>query len=134
MPAPISNNNSSVYDSSAHVSQDSDCDPSNATCAASSSPESQPAAPPAVTIPEVHIDGDARKQELLRRFDARNAPSCSAEAKDAFLACGLAGATAVAGVAASTTSVGFAGAVAVTLYTSAYCGKDLRALHDCEQQ
>ncbi len=131
MPAPISSSNSSVYDPSMQLSQGGECDPSNATCAAPPSAASQ-TAPPSVTITEVHIDGDAGKQELFKRLEARSTPSCAAEAKDALLACALSGATALGAVAASTTGIGFVAGFSITLTTSAYCGKDLRALYDCQ--
>ncbi len=132
MPTSISNSNSSVYDRSTQVSQAADCDPTNATC--SVAPVSGGQASPPVTIPEVHIEGDAGKQELLRRLEARKAPDCSTETKNAILACAAAGATAIGGVAASTTGIGLVGGVALTLTASAYCGKELRAVHDCEQK
>ncbi len=131
MPAPISSNNSSVYDPSTPVSRGGDCDPSNATC---SSAPSQQAASPSVTIPEVHIDGDAGKQELIKRLEARNTPSCATEAKNAGLTCALSGATALGGVVASTCPLGFVAGFLITTTTSAFCGKDLRALYDCETQ
>lgn len=99
---------------------------------AEASGESAPA--PAVTIPPVHITGDASTQQLIKGADAARATSCTTEKLNAGLDCAAAAATALAGVAASTTGLGAAAGFALTTVMSAYCGRALRAVADCEDQ
>jgi hypothetical protein len=80
MPAPISSNNSSVYDPSAQQSLANDCDPMLSSCVSQ----------PAVEIEPVHIDGDAGKQALLQRLEASRCSSDKNEAVLALVAVGVA--------------------------------------------
>lgn len=103
------------------------CDPRLATCADLLPEEVAPVAPrPAVvTIEPVLITGDAGARELLRRYDASQA--CSAEKQSALLSCpGIA-----TGVLNALDGGPWAG-VASAFHASVLCGKDLRAVVDCQ--
>jgi hypothetical protein len=87
-----------------------------------------------VTIPPVYVEGDAGAQQLIKGADsARGQRSCTTEILNATLDCATAGATALGAVAASTTVIGGVAGFALTTTMSAYCGRALRAVHDCEQ-
>lgn len=110
------------------MNQVSECDPSLASCEASS-PEPSP-----IELMPVRIEGDAGTRSLIESYDHNRAPDCRAERNDAILSCFTAGASAVAGVASSVTVIGAVGGFLTTLGASAMCGKDLRAYSDCKDQ
>ncbi len=100
--------------------------------------------PPVVTIPPVHITGDAGACELVRRHDAAAGapcsppppmpPPCGAEKVAAVekllpMAIDVAG-TLAAGAAGGPLGIGLG--VAKLFYDSVQEGKALRALYDCE--
>jgi hypothetical protein len=127
MTTPISNVNSCFYDPNAQLDPADGCDSSNASCGA------PPEGPREVTIPPVVITGDAGARQLLKQLDdARRAPDCSLEAKNAALSCAKVGLVAAGGVVASVSVVGAVLGVAATLAESVTCGKELRAYDDCE--
>jgi hypothetical protein len=117
MPDPIS--------STIHPSYDT-CDPNNASCA-----DSAPAAPPApastpvVTIDPVVITGDAGAQELLRRYESQ---TCSAQWQSATSTCSGIG-LGVLNTLEGSPIVG----IATALHASLLCGKELRAVFDCNE-
>jgi hypothetical protein len=128
MMTAISSANSCFYDPNAQLSTEGGCDSSNASCGP------PPESPLEVTIPPVAISGDAGGKQLLKQLDdARGAPDCSLEAKNAALSCPKAALTAVGGVVASASVAGAVLGAVATLVESVTCGKDLRAYYDCEQ-
>jgi hypothetical protein len=132
MPDPISSN-SSVYDPSTQMSRADDCDPSQASCAMPGALGS-PSSPREITLAPINIDGNAGAQVLVQRFEqARRAPNCATELKTAALDCTGAAATALGAVACFTTVIGAVAGVGLTFVNAANCGKDLRALYDCNE-
>lgn len=119
MATPISNS-SSVYDPSLLLSEAGSCDPSIATCAPPPNPQPTP-----ISIPDVHITGDAGTRELMRRLD------CTTERNTAILSCTGAGAAGLAGVASSATVIGAVGGLAAAFTAAIACGRDLRNYLDC---
>jgi hypothetical protein len=123
MPTPISNNTSPSL-----------CDPTLASCldAAPDAGASLPS-PPVVTIPPVHIHGDAGASELVRRL-TNPSPVCL-PARHAVLdgaeAIGLGvGTTVVSAAAPWGAPVGIAG----TFRASRQTGEALAALTQCEDR
>jgi hypothetical protein len=123
MPTPVSNN-SSVYDLSSQLAEPLACDPSNASC--------NP--PQVLTIPPVYIEADPGKDQLVQQLDAARS-TCTTQKLEAILTCAAAGATALSAVAAAGASFGIGAAAGflATTVASANCGKELRALADCER-
>ncbi len=131
MTTPISSSSSSVYDPSAQMSFADGSGP--ATSSAGPTASVAPAAPPAVTIDPVVIEGDAGARQLVQRYEqSRRASDCSFEAKEAALSCTKAGVAAVVGGFSATTVVGALPAAAITLVESISCGKDLATYFECE--
>jgi hypothetical protein len=121
MPDPISNAGYSNY---------SVCDPNIASCSDSppASPvnPTNPTCPTVVTIEPVVITGDAGTQELLRRYDS---DVCTAEKQTAELSC-----SAIALGVLNAVDGARSSAVTTAFHASVICGKDLRALYDCNEQ
>ena len=131
MTTPISNANSSFYDPNAQFS------PTDGYSGSKVSAESAPYAvfPREVTIAPVVITAEPGARQLVHRYDqARSAPDCSLEGKDAAISCAKAAITAVGGALLSTTVVGVAVAAAASFAEAVSCSKDLRAYHDCKTQ
>jgi hypothetical protein len=91
--------------------------------------------PPAVTIPPVHIEGDAGKQELLKRHAAGGgAPDCRLESLNAAVGSVPIGAAVLSTLAAVAAGpIGVAAGIVGIFGASIYEGKELRALHDCRK-
>jgi hypothetical protein len=118
MPTPVSG--SSINASSAAL-------PADATPTTPS--------PPTITIPPVHIEGDAGKQELLKRYAASaGAPDCRSEGLNAAVGTVPIGAAVLGTLAAVATGpIGVAAGLLGVFGASIYEGKELRALHDCSK-
>jgi hypothetical protein len=91
--------------------------------------------PQVVTIPPVHIEGDAGKQELLKRYAAgAGAPDCRLEALNATVGTVPIGAAVLSTLAAVAAGpIGIAAGLVALFGASIYEGKELRALHDCRK-
>jgi hypothetical protein len=88
---------------------------------------------PVVTIPPVHIYGDAGAQELVRRFTATS-PECLPErhvVADATESVGVGVATTIAG---APTAWGAAAGLAATFHASRQTGEALAGLMSCEDR
>jgi hypothetical protein len=117
MPDPISSTTHATYDT---------CDPTNASCADSGPPAApSTASAPVVTIDPVVITGDAGAQQLLRRYDSQ---TCSAQWQSAASTCPGIG----LGVL-NTLEGGPIVGIATALHASLLCGKELRAVFDCNE-
>lgn len=95
-----------------------------------------PPAPPVVTIDPVYIEGDAGRQELLKRHAAATAaPQCVQETKEAVKGGALVGAGVLGtlGAAAAGGPLGFAGALVGLFVMSEDEGEKLRHLYDCKK-
>lgn len=119
MPTPVSNSSAPVP-----------------TAQPDATPIAAPPPPPrVVTIDPVYIEGDAGRQELLRRHAAaKAAPLCVQETKEAVkggVNTGLAIGGAV--VAAATGPLGFAVGLGVLFMMSEDEGEKLRHLYDCKK-
>lgn len=125
MPSPISSNDSCVYDPNAQLSSTENL---------GASPGVNPVSPAPVTIPPVTIVGDAGAERLIEQHDAARGRECSLEALNATLSCGKAGLAAAGGVLMSSTLVGAAVGLGVTLAESVSCGKDVRAYSECKSE
>jgi hypothetical protein len=118
MPDPIS---------SANRSADETCDPTISSCADASRP-SLPATvtAPIVTVDPVIITGDAGARELLRRYEG---VTCSAQKQSAASTCpgiGLGVLNALEG--------GPIVGIVTAFHASLLCGKELRAVYDCNDR
>jgi hypothetical protein len=95
-----------------------------------------PPPPPVVTIDPVYVEGDAGRQELLRRHAAATAaPQCAHETKEAVKGGALVGAGVLAtlGGAATGGPLGLAGGLIALLVASEDEGEKLRHLYDCKK-
>lgn len=131
MPDPISSSRP-IYDT---------CDPATACCNDPLPETEQPAVPtsaqaaarstapsPAavVSIDPVVIKGDAGARDLIRQYDGQ---SCAVQARNAAISC-----LAVAAAVRKATTSDPVSAIVGAFESSFSCGKDLRALYDCEVQ
>jgi len=96
-----------------------------------------PSRPPVVTIDPVYIEGDAGRQELVRRHGAATAaapPSCAQETKEAVKGGAWVGASVVGTLAAAATGgpLGFAAGLVGLFLTSEDEGEKLRHRYDCK--
>lgn len=117
MPDPISSTNRSAYET---------CDLTTASCAESPPVAPLGAQPAHVTIAPVVITGDAGAQELLRRYDS---DQCAAPKQNAMLSCPAIG----LGVSSLLEGGTLVASALSALHASAVCGKDLRAVYDCNE-
>ncbi len=93
-----------------------------------------PAPPPVVTIDPVYIEGDAGRQELLKRYTAATAaPQCLQETKDAVKGGVWVGGSVLGTLAGAATGgpMGFAAGLVALFLTSEDEGEKLRHLYDC---
>lgn len=129
MPNPISNNASR----SPLISAPQGDSTSGSVSASPDGSDAQPA-PRVVDLDPVYVVGQPTQEELVRAYEQsqRNA-SCSAEKRMAVLSCSGAAASALGAVASAGTILGAVAGVAMTFVASVHCGKDLRAVYDCEQ-
>jgi hypothetical protein len=102
-------------------------------------PETTPVGPslrssPIVTIDPKYVEGDAGRQELLRRH-ATAPPRCVQETKDAVKGGAWVGAGVVGTLAAAATGgpLGLAAGLIVLFLTSEDEGEKLRRLYDCKK-
>jgi hypothetical protein len=119
MPDPISSSRP-VYDT---------CDPNNACCN-DPLPEAAPASAPSrgsvVNIDPVVVTGDAGARDLIRQYDSQ---SCAIQTRNAAISCLAIGAAIRSAAVADPIS-----ATVSAFQTSLSCGKELRALYDCETE
>ncbi|HXS18357.1 MAG TPA: hypothetical protein VN764_14260 [Polyangiaceae bacterium] len=95
-----------------------------------------PPPPPVVTIDPVYIEGDAGRQELLRRHLAGSpAPQCVQATKEAVKGGAWVGGGVVGTLAGAATGgpLGFAAGLVGLFLTSEDEGEKLRHLYDCKK-